>query len=287
MGPPKAGPVTQTNKIELAPEQKAIADLALPYAQSFASSTPQLFAGNTIAGFNPNEIAGQNAALVAAGSPLVAAGATAQQALLDPAKMLDVANNPYVKGSADAITQQVTQNLNENILPGVRSGATSAGGMYTGGATKEGIATGKAITGTNQGLSNALADLYLKSYAGGLSTMTQAVANNPQALQTQLFPSQVQGAVGAQQRSMEQALLNKQVADFYGNQNLDYDRAAQLYSLIGAMPGASGVSTVNPSMPQSNPFAQAAGIGISLLGNAMLPGLGSAAGAGMGMGMGK
>lgn len=69
--------------------------------------------------------------------------------------------NPYLDQMAANITRQYTQNLNENILPGVRYGAQAAGGF---GGSRQGIAEGKAIEGSNEGLASALANLYGQSY---------------------------------------------------------------------------------------------------------------------------
>lgn len=70
--------------------------------------------------------------------------------------------NPYLPAQAQAITQQATQNLQTNILPGINSGAMMAGGF---GGSRQGIAQGLAIGQTNQGITNSLAGLYGNAYA--------------------------------------------------------------------------------------------------------------------------
>ncbi len=72
-----------------------------------------------------------------------------------------MATNPYLPQQAQAITSQVNNNLQRNILPGINSGAIAAGGF---GGSRQGIAQGIAIGDTNQGLSNALAGLYGNAY---------------------------------------------------------------------------------------------------------------------------
>src|SRR5574343_1806986 len=44
--------------------------------------------------------------------------------------------NPYLGAQANAITQQATQNLQNNIMPGINSGAVAAGGY---GGSRQGI----------------------------------------------------------------------------------------------------------------------------------------------------
>lgn len=71
-------------------------------------------------------------------------------------------SNPYLQSQANAITQTATQNLNNNILPGIQSGAVAAGGY---GGSRQGIAEGNAIGQTNQGITNSLSSLYGNAYA--------------------------------------------------------------------------------------------------------------------------
>lgn len=263
MGQPKAQNVTQTNKIELSPEQKELFGLAMPGIREWAGQAPQMFAGSGIAGFNPFEIMGQNYATgvaAPAGADLAGKAAAAQAKLLDPNFMLNP--NQYLMAGMDAVTNKVTQNLQENILPGVRGTSTMAAGpgAFT---TREGIATGLAVDRTNQGLSAALSDMLLKNYTAGLGGLQTAIAQNPSVLNQQLFPANVYSAVGGQQRGMEQARLDEQIRNFYAQQDLPLSRAQQLLGLLSGLPGGQGVSTVTPAMPQSDIFSK-------ILGNAMM-----------------
>lgn len=70
--------------------------------------------------------------------------------------------NPYLPSQAQAITNQVNQNLQQQQLPGINSGAIAAGGF---GGSRQGIAQGLAIGQTNQALGNSLANLYGNAYA--------------------------------------------------------------------------------------------------------------------------
>lgn len=72
-----------------------------------------------------------------------------------------MATNPYLADQANAITNTATQNLQNNILPGINSGAVAAGGY---GGSRQGIAQGLAIGQTNQGITNSLANLYGTNY---------------------------------------------------------------------------------------------------------------------------
>lgn len=66
-------------------------------------------------------------------------------------------DNPYLDQQAAAITGQLTRNLNENVMPGLRSEAL-ASGQY--GGSRQGIAEGLAASRLNQDLAPALTNLY-------------------------------------------------------------------------------------------------------------------------------
>ena len=178
MGGATSPKVTQTSTVKLSPEQQKIADLAFPFAEQYASTPVQQYAGSGVAGFTAPEQQAQQQYLEEAAptaGALAGKSAAAQSQLLDPQFMLDVANNPYLQAAMSSMTGQVTNNLNENILPGVRSGATQAGGMYSSASSKSGIAEGKAVGDTNRGLSDSIAKTMFDAYNRGLTGMQTAV----------------------------------------------------------------------------------------------------------------
>lgn len=69
--------------------------------------------------------------------------------------------NPYLPQQAQSITNQVNQNLQQQQLPGINSGAIAAGGF---GGSRQGIAQGLAIGQTNQALGNSLANLNFNAW---------------------------------------------------------------------------------------------------------------------------
>lgn len=277
--------ITQTNKTELGPEQKKVFEMAMPSIESYSGSTPQIYGGSGIAQFNPLETQAQEAyvntaAPTAAG--LAAKSANAQSQMLDPEFMLNP--NQYVHAAADSVTNKVTHNLNENILPGVRSGSTVAGGQYSGGSTRQGVAEGLAIDRTNQGLSDSLAEMYLKNYQGGMQTMAQQTNANQGVMGQQAYAPDMLAAVGGQKRALEQASLDEQIAKFYSQQDLELSKAQNLMALIGQMPGAVGTSTVSGAQPGQNPLMMGMGL-MSSLGGMMGGGGGGLAALGPGLAM--
>lgn len=88
--------------------------------------------------------------------------ARAGQGALDPTNAMRSMlsgrpDNPYLDQQAAAITGQLTRNLNENVMPGIRSEAL-ASGQY--GGSRQGIAEGLAASRLNQDLAPALTNLY-------------------------------------------------------------------------------------------------------------------------------
>jgi len=74
--------------------------------------------------------------------------------------------NPYLGQMADTIRQQVTDNLQRNILPGIGSAAVAAGGY---GGSRQGVVEANALKDANTGLSGALANLYGQDYNNAMS----------------------------------------------------------------------------------------------------------------------
>lgn len=266
MGSKPANKVTQTNKVELSPEQKQIYDIAFPYAKEYAQSDVQLYPGSGIAGFNELETLGQQLALQggAAGQALGNTALNTNQFLLDPA-LLSPDSNPYLKASGTAAADELTRQLTQSILPSIRNSATAAGGVYSGGSTREGVAQGLAVDATTRNIGDTLAKMYSDAYQGGLSTLGSALKTAPITQAGSLFGAQIASGVGAQQRSMEQAILDEALQRFYTEQSLPLMRAQELIGLTTSMPGGTGVSTVQAATPKVNPWMQAAGTAIGML----------------------
>lgn len=74
--------------------------------------------------------------------------------------------NPYLTQQAQGILGSVTDNLRNNILPGVRASMRAAGGY---GDSRTGIAEGMAMQGANTSASNALANLLGSSYESDMN----------------------------------------------------------------------------------------------------------------------
>lgn len=276
-GESEAPQVTQTASVNMSPEQKKLHKLAMPFIEQYAAQPLGQFEGQTLAGFTLDELLAQAGGRTAA----TVGGTAADQALasnnyLMSPDLLNPSSNPYLKAQGDAITGTVTNNLLERILPSIRSNATLGSGMYSGGSTREGVAQGLAVGKTNEDISNALANLYGQAYQTGLSTIGSAVGRTPMLQAAQLFGPSVYGAIGAQNRALEQATLDEAQKKYYIEQALPLLRAQELYGFIGATPGGTSTSTATGAVPQKNQLAGGVGGALSgaVAGNMLFPGLG-------------
>lgn len=285
MGNKQPATTTQKNTVELSEGQKAIEKLLIPQAQQAAAADYTPYGGPTVAQFNPNDVAGQQGVLAAAGggmNQLTTAGNNAQSFLLNP-DILNPASNPFLKAQGDALGQQIGDNFSRNIMPQLRSADVQASGMYSGGNTKAGIAQGLAASDATRTTSDALTDLYFKSYSSGLDAMGAAAGRNPQMIAANLIAPTAVSAVGEQQRGLAQANLDAAASKYYFSQLAPMMKAQDLASLIGMMPGGTGVSTVTGAQPGTSPVKGV--IGGAMSGAAMgsaIPGIGTAIGAGLG-----
>jgi len=139
--------------------------------------------GNAITGaFDPkfNKVA--NTTAVSVGLPQ----ARASQGVLDPTQSLQrmlsgQPDNPYLQQQIDAMSSNMARNLNENVMPGLRSEAL-ASGQY--GGSRQGIAEGLAMSRMNQDLAPAITNLLGGSYENAQNRMFgTATQLNDQAFQ--------------------------------------------------------------------------------------------------------
>ena len=242
--------VTQTNKVELSPEQKKLFDLALPYINQYAEQEPSMYGGDLLAGFDPNEQQAHAGYLAAADRfrPMADQAAQSNAFLMSP-DQLDPNTNPYIRAIADQIGQGISSNVTNNVLPAVRAGGIQSGGMYSGGSTRQLMAEGLAGQGAADATGDALEKLYFNNYQNGLNTMGSAIGRNKQVGLDMLFADDVYSMVGAQKRGMTQAGMDLDFQKWALEQQLPFLKSQDIMGLINGMPGATGVSNVKGATP--------------------------------------
>lgn len=73
--------------------------------------------------------------------------------------------NPYLQQQGDQMTQQMTQNLQRNVLPRIGSQALAAGGY---GGSRQGVIESNAMSDMNSALASGLTNLYSSGYGQNL-----------------------------------------------------------------------------------------------------------------------
>lgn len=148
-------------------------------------------------------------------------------------------NNPYLDQQAAAITGQLTRNLNENVMPGIRSEAL-ASGQY--GGSRQGIAEGLAASRMNQDLAPALTGLYGSAYENAQQRMgATAGALNDQAFQNANVNAQRQFT--ANQQNVANNLNTQQFNANLGLQNNQQQMQQNVQNLNNRMQGLNILGT--------------------------------------------
>lgn len=192
----------------------------------------------------------------------------------------DVANNPYVTGMAEAIQSRVNRNLSENILPQIGVGQVGQGGFGTSGD----VAAGIASRGTQEVLSEQLANLYGGAYGMGLQAQQGALGMAPGMFAQ---PAAFLGQAGALERQEGQRAIDEAMQRHQFQQMEPWQRMQMGAGLVGPIGqlGSEGTSMASSTSTPS-PFQAIGGLigaGSSLAGGfAPMMNFGGGAGAGMG-----
>jgi len=252
-------------------------DVAVPYMEGgfeeaknlYNNYSPEYYTGQTQAGFTPDQLTAQQGIrdFAVQGAPSIMNPAlSAYQQGVDP-NMLDVANNPYVTGMAQAAADRAMGALTPQ-LANIRSGAIMSGG-YGGG--RQGIAEGNALAGAADSATQAAAQIYGNAYGQGLGHQANTLGMTGSLMNAGFQPYSALGSSGAQQQAREQSLIRDAMAQQSFEQNLPYEKFSKYQQ------GISGFSPLVPTTGQQISTAP----GASLISN-----LGGLAQAGSLMGIG-
>ena len=269
---------------------------------SFYSRKPwEFFPGQTYAGQTPEEQQALQQLTGAAGALpeqyqglMQPAFGAYQQALGAPQSVLgmglqDVVNNPALAGAAEAIQARVNRNLQENIMPQLTATAVGRGAL---GGTRQQVSEALAARGTQDVLSEQLANMYGQAWGQGLGAET---ARYGQALQAQAGamgrlpslmgaaytgatqPATLLQSVGATKRAEQQRAIDEQMARHQFAQTEPLQRLGASLDLLmplGQAFGASESRSVQRASPSlASQIGQIGALGAGLIG--AMPGLGS------------
>ena len=224
---------------------------------SVISSPVAINPGARVAGFSPETIAAQNYLTNIATTDMPAFldnMVQAQNFGLGP--IMDVGNNPYVQGAAQASIDPVFQELYRTTLPSIGSEAL-VNNAYGGSRQQlaQGLATGEA---TREAL-NSTRQLYNDAYDTGVNNYIKALALAPQTLSAMSIPGTTLDAVGQQKQTYQQALMDEAARqwDFY--QQAPWDQLGNFSNMIQGFYGGSSTGFSTADTPQASPVVSAAG----------------------------
>ena len=242
--------------------QPYLKDIYSEAAGQYETYRPEFFPGQTQAGFSPDQLASQAGIrdFALQGAPQIMNPAISAYQYGTGSSILDVANNPYVSGMAQAAARDAMSNLQPE-LANIRSGSVLSGGY---GGSRQGIAEGTALAGAAQAATDAAANIYGQAYGQGLDAQGRTLGMTGDLLSAGFKPYAALSASGAEQQAGQQALINDAMAKWEFEQNLPYNALNQYMSTLsgtGGLLGGAGTSTTTyPGMSGAGRFGQALGI---------------------------
>lgn len=218
--------------------------------------TPEYYSGVTQAQFSPDQLTAQAGVRdwATQGAPTVMNPALSAYQYGTGTSILDVAQNPYVRGMAQGAVQDVMSALQPE-LANIRGGAIQSGGY---GGSRQGIAEGMALSGAADAATRAAADIYGQAYGQGLQHQLGTLGQTGDILKAGFQPYVALSASGAEQQAREQALIEDAKARHQFEQALPYERLSQYTGALGGtagLLGGAGVTTA-PGMSTMGQLGQ-------------------------------
>jgi hypothetical protein len=187
----------------------------------------------------------------------------------------DPYSDPTIAPWINAAINPITENYQENVLPGIRDQAE----MYGGAGNRTGLAEGVAARGymdtvgdvsagmynqafgrglnqqqqSGQQLTNAYgqaagnqmgaAGQYGQNYGQGMTAATQMTSMAPQAMNAGMAPWQMMQNVGGQQQAMGQMEMDANRTAYDYNRDADFNRQQAYYSTMAGTPWGTSTSS--------------------------------------------
>jgi hypothetical protein len=157
----------------------------------------------------------------------------------------DPSQDPNVIAALDSLQSRSNQNLMQNILPSIRRRAGGVGGEF---GTRGVLTSGVAIGDQQQVLADQEGS-FLGGQLNSARALQGSLLNNPQAaLNTGLFPGQIQQNVGGVFQNQNQQGINEDVNRFNFGQDAPGTALNQLISQLNTIGGTGGASSFSPGV---------------------------------------
>lgn len=186
-------------------------------------------------GLSDTNISGVGA--IAGPGQINAQAARGLQGGLDPSAALQkllsgTPDNPYIAQQAQALTGLSNQNLAQNVMPNIRSGAMLSG-QY--GGSRQGIAEGVAAGNAQTGLNSNIADMYSNAYQQAQNNM-MGTANALNSQSGEMAAQNAANTINTQQFNAGLGLQNNAQTMAQAGQNMGFRQAGA--GMVGAGTGA-------------------------------------------------
>ena len=239
--------------------------------QLFFGPGPQFFPGQTYVSPSEQTLAAlqQQEELAKAAQPALTAS---QEAYMGGLRQLGetaggafLGGSPYLQSVIESATRPITQQLTEQILPGIASGF-SAAGRY--GSPAMARATSGATEKASRAVGDIASQLAYADYAQERKMQQQAIGAQleaarlaPQFYQQQFLPSQQLGQIGAAREAISAQPLQEEMARFQFGQQAPYQ---QLQGFLSSVYGTPLSGSQYQAIPQAqvNRVGQALGGGL-------------------------
>ena len=235
----------------------------------FSAGLPGYYPGPTVAGFDPTQSQAQEQTLSYLQGPQLAAmqgdaGSALQRSLggytgFSPGQTSDLlagnvrtgAGTPYA-GMESALTQGVMRNLQQNVLPGLRSQQV---GYQPGGSSRGDLVNNMAISdAVTQGMTLPMAQMYSNAYsqAQNMRLPTAQMGVQQQQFGQRMYPTianqplsmfGAMNAIGNQRRNMTQAGIDADRSRYAYESMLPWQNLAQYQGATGGNWGGQSAAT--------------------------------------------
>jgi hypothetical protein len=220
-------------------QQKYLTEGFKQAADIYGKGPPDYYSGSTLAGFTPAQEAAQKGAAGYVTGPRAAG----QQAYAEGALTRGLSGevdltkfNPMMS----ALGTQMKSQLEGKVLPGIRQSMVQ---YQPGGSSRGDLVQSQAISAANQQMLNKAAEMYGGAYQGAQDRATQWGSMYPSMMAAPLSMYGALGDVGAQQRSMQQEAINRDMAKYDYTANKGANQLANYMSMISGDYGGTSTKT--------------------------------------------
>lgn len=170
----------------------------------------------------------------------------------------DVRNNPYLDQAAIGAIRPLVEQLQQNILPGIRGGAMQTG-QY--GGSRQGLAEANAISQSMRNMGDITSGMYSNAYQQGLDSLAKAMVFSPQMIEMSNLPASMMAQLGAQNEAEQQRAIDEAKYRYEYEQKLPYIKASDYMQLLQGQTGGTTTSNSSSMGGQygSNPMMSALG----------------------------